>query len=622
MVARSHRGVGADTIRLWDAVTGAHQRTLTGHTFFVNSVAFSPDGRTLASGSDDNTIRLWDAVTGAHQRTLTGHRWDVTSVAFSPDGRTLASGSSDDTIRLWDAVTGAHQRTLTGHTDTVFSVAFSPDGRTLASGSSDNTIRLWDAVTGAHIRTLRGHKLDVNSVAFSPDGRTLASGGGEDDHTIRLWDAVTGAHQRTLTGHTWDVESVAFSPDGRTLASGSRDGTIRLWDAVTGAHQRTLTGHSRSVESVAFSPDGRTLASGSRDGTVLLWELTPSATTTATVSVSPSEVPSPAIGEPLTLSINIAEGENVAGYQGTVQFDTAAIRYVESANGDFLPAGAFFVPPVVDGNRVTLASSAINAVSNGDGTLATITFEVVEVKASTVTLSEVTLVNPDGDLSSPLVENGEVIEPAQLVGDVNKDGVVNILDLVLVGSNFGQTGENRADVNEDGVVNIVDLVLVAGAFGNTAAAPAYTQALGSYGTGNPSPTAADVEGWLAQARELDLTDATVRRGIIVLEQLLAALTPKETTLLPNYPNPFNPETWIPYQLATDSDVTLTIYTSKGAVVWRFELGHQPAGFYTARAQAAYWDGRNANGESVASGIYFYQLRAGDYSALRRMVILK
>ena len=472
----------------------------------------------------------------------------------------------------------------------------------------------WHLPDGATARLGKGR---IAEIAYSPDGTRLAVGGGIG---IWLYDTATDQEVSLLTGHTFIVSSVAFSPDGRTLASGSggwsEDYTIRLWDAVTGAHQRTLTGHKNDVSSVAFSPDGRTLASGSGDGTVLLWELDPSATTTATVSVSPSEVPSPGIGESITLSINIADGENVAGYQGTVQFDTAAIRYVESANGDFLPAGAFFVPPVVDGNRVTLASSAINAVSNGDGTLATITFEVVEVKASTVTLSEVALVDPDGELSYPQIENGEVTEPPQLVGDVNADGVVNIQDLVIVGSNFGKTGQNAADVNGDGVVNIVDLVLVAGAFGTTAAPPAlHTHALTML-------TATDVQGWLTQARGLDRTDATLQRGVIVLEQLLAALTPKETTLLPNYPNPFNPETWIPYQLATDSDVTLTIYTSKGAVVRRFELGHQPAGFYTARAQAAYWDGRNASGEVVASGVYFYQLRAGDYSALRRMVIVK
>ena len=580
----------------------------------------------VVGGVRDNTIRLWDTDSGAHIRILEGHWTAVTSVAFSPDSRTIASSSSKG-IRLWDAASGAYIRILEGHRGNVSTVAFSPDSRTLASGGSynDHTIRLWDVDSGEHIRTLEGHTNWVTSVAFSPDNRTLASGG--YDRTIRLWDADSGVPIRTLEGHTSWVLSVAFSPDGGTLASGSGgrgdDNTIRLWDADLGAHIRTLSGHTDEVDTVVFSPDGRTLASGSYDGTMLLWELTPAATINATVSVSPSPVQSPGIGEQLTLSLKIVDGENVAGYQVTVGFDSTALRYVAGANGDFLPAGAFFVPPVVEENRVTLASSAIGGVSNGDGTLATLTFKVVEVKASTLTLSQVALADSDGEISTPQLENGEVTEPPQLVGDVNRDGVVNIQDLVLVGANFGKTGENKADVNGDGVVDIVDLVKVAGALGNVATAPALLR------VGNTDRyslramlTAADVQGWLTQARGLDLTDATLQRGIIALEQLLSALTPKETLLLPNYPNPFNPETWIPYHLAHPADVTLVLYDTKGAVVRQFELGHHPAGFYTARSKAAYWDGRNANGESVASGVYFYQLRAGDYSAVRRMVVVK
>ena len=334
------------------------------------------------------------------------------------------------------------------------------------------------------------------------------------------------------------------------------------------------------------------------------------------MSITPSPVPSPAIGESLTFSLNIADGENVAGYQATVTFDTSALRYVSSANGDYLPAGAFAVPAVVTRNAVTLAATSLAGESKGDGTLAALTFEVVAVKASTLTLSDVILSDSAGVGSQPHVENGEVIEPPQLAGDVNQDGVVNIQDLVLVAGRFGQSRQNSADVNGDGVVNIQDLVLVAGAFGNTAAAPsAYPQVLAML-------TATDVKQWLTQAQQLDLTDATSQRGVFFLEQLLAALTPKEMALLPNYPNPFNPETWIPYHLAHAADVTLTVYDTKGAVVRQLDLGHQPAGFYTARAKAAYWNGRNERGESVASGVYFYQLRAGDYTALRRMVILK
>jgi serine/threonine protein kinase/Tol biopolymer transport system component len=259
------------TIKLWDAASGQLLRTLQGHSAIVRSVAFSPDGHTLASGGygQDHTIKLWDAASGQLLRTLEGHSSIVFSVAFSPDGRTLASGSGDYTIKLWDAASGQLLRTLEGHSSAVFSVAFSPDGRTLASGSRDHTIKLWDAASGQLLRTLQGHSDSVESVAFSPDGRTLASGSYDD--TIRLWDAASGQLLHTLEGHSSTVVSVAFSPDGRTLASGNNI-DIKLWDAASGQLLRTLDDES-GVRSVAFSPDGRTLASGSGDKTIKLWDV-------------------------------------------------------------------------------------------------------------------------------------------------------------------------------------------------------------------------------------------------------------------------------------------------------------------------------------------------------------
>ncbi len=248
------------------------------------------------------------------------------------------------------------------------------------------------------------------------------------------------------------------------------------------------------------------------------------------------------------------------------------------------------------------------AVYNRSGETQEITLpELVTSVATGVESTTHTLPNYDGEMYLRM--------KPQNPADVNGDGVVNILDLTLVARAFGKDGL-QGDVNGDGVVNVFDLVQVAGAIGGGGAAPS------AYSLDPSIVSAADVEKWLALAQGLGVGDANFQRGIRFLEQLLAALTPKETTLLPNYPNPFNPETWIPYRLAQEAEVAITIYDTKGTQVRRLALGNQAAGHYAERGKAAYWDGRNEDGEAVASGIYMYQFRAGDYAASRRMVIVK
>ncbi|WP_115384530.1 WD40 repeat domain-containing protein [Jannaschia formosa] len=269
--ARLATGSWDATARLWGTVTGAPLATLKGNNAGVLSVAFSPDGARLATGSADGTARLWDAATGEPLTAMEGHGDWVRSVAFSPDGARLATGSDDRTVRLWDPVTGEQLATLRGHGGAVRSVAFSSNGARLATGSMDGTARLWDAATGEPLATLRGHEGTVYSVAFSPDGARLATG--SEDGIARLWDPARGEPLATLEGHGSFVFSVAFSPDGTRLATGADDGTARLWDAATGELLATLEGHGRLVNSVAFSPDGTRLATGADDRTARLWDV-------------------------------------------------------------------------------------------------------------------------------------------------------------------------------------------------------------------------------------------------------------------------------------------------------------------------------------------------------------
>lgn len=278
-------GSGDSTVRLWDVEFRSQIGSpLTGHTGTVYRVKFSSTGL-LASVGGDGAVRLWNSDVGTKVGVLTGHVGDTYGLAFSPDGKTIASSGSDRTVRLWDVAT--HKQIgapMTGHTDEVYSVVFSPDGTTLATGSADDSIRFWDVATrkqiGAPLKATPG---DIDSVAFSPDGALLAAGG--SDKVVRLWDVRTKALRSSasaLRGHTDNIYNVAFSPDGRTLATASVDDTTRLWDVASGKQIGKPLAGVGDVDAVVFSPDGRTLADGGDEKVVRLWDLDARPLTTPT----------------------------------------------------------------------------------------------------------------------------------------------------------------------------------------------------------------------------------------------------------------------------------------------------------------------------------------------------
>ena len=329
-------------------------------------------------------------------------------------------------------------------------------------------------------------------------------------------------------------------------------------------------------------------------------------------------------GDTFMVNISAETAFDLAKWQLDIAFDPAALEALSVNEGDFLTMNGGTTS--FQGGSIDNAAGTITGLSaerdddqgvTGAGTL----FEV-ELKAKLSGETKLTLQNLQFDVitrdtSADPYEITLTIEEQLIAGDVNRDGQVNILDLVLVAQQFGQSmpTDSPADVTGDGVVNILDLVRVAQNFGNTAASAAPVAI-------TENVDSAMVETWIAQARLKDDGSLAFKQGIENLQNLLASLIPEKTALHRNYPNPFNPETWIPYQLAAPAEVALTIYDMNGQLVRRLAVGHQAAGMYQSRSRAVYWDGRNQLGESVASGLYFYTLTADNFTATRRMVILK
>ena len=562
----------SSALHLWDVATGTLRDVLRGPYNFMDHISYSPDGNILAVTTEVG-IYLWYVTAPGIPYYQFSPQVLNPQTAISPNGEMLATGRL-----LWDISTG----TLRGNFDQGFlsrtgttaieNVSFSSDGKTLAI-SEWNRVMLFDVDRRILVHTLTGHvgrAQDVKSISFSPDSSILATGSvffdTHEKGELFLWDVATGQQKTNFPKHVGNVYSLSFSPDGKTLAAGIDD-TVHLMDAKTGEIFNTFPKKGGIVYSLSFSPDGKTLVTGS-DDKVRLW-------TVAT---------------------------------GTIRttFDTSF--------GEHTP-NIYSVKFSPDGR--TLAASIYNTVHLWD--VATNDIKAI-LKGHVDDVYSVDFSSDGNLLASGSVDGTALlwdVKMAQhLKTDVNSDGIVNIIDLLIVGSQFGQKGENEADVDGDGVVNIKDLLLVAAAFGNVPAAPTLQHDT------NEHLTPEVVQQWIEEARKWNFTDVTLQRGIAMLEVLMTMLTPKEIKLLPNYPNPFNPETWIPYQLTKSAEVHISIYAVDGKLIRTLDLGHQPMGIYQNKSRAAYWDGRNALGEPVASGLYFYTLTAGDFTATRRLLIRK
>lgn len=253
------------------AATGRSIHVLIGHTSWVGSVAWSPDGLHLATAGGDGTVRTWLAVSSKGVRTLRGHDREVWSVAWSPNGRRLASAGRDGTARLWDIGTGEAVRTLAGHDGEVWAVAWSPDGGRIVTAGADGTLRLYETRTGDRVSTFTGHAAAVRAVSWSPDGSRIASGSA--DRTAQIWDAKSGEVVTSLTGHGGAVASVAWSPDGARVATASADRTARTWDPASGQELIVLSGHIEAVNAVTWAPTTVHLATAGDDQTAQIWDV-------------------------------------------------------------------------------------------------------------------------------------------------------------------------------------------------------------------------------------------------------------------------------------------------------------------------------------------------------------
>ena len=504
-------------------------------------------------------------------KTITKPGTYVKAIDFSVSGSRLIAGTlynnTEWNVQVYDGNTfeylhGTDYKSSSGTGGWITGIASRKGWYEAAVAGTFPKVHLYNTKSNITLKTFNTNDR-VNALAYRPDGDRLAAVDARGRLYIFWTDHKNGTRRllRTRDEHAGEVRAVAWSPNGSILATSGNDGTVRLWNSEGSVNYAVLRGHRQSVRGVAFSSDGSMLASGSSDG-IRIWDA--------------------------NTERHLRTITHHSGVEGLVFHPSKPMLAVDTST-----------------TRIILYNAATGQwMQDIDGVGGPVSF------------------HPNGKFLAACFN--KMIRIYKLVTanrlDANKDGEVDIKDLIEVAKNYGKTGTNNADVNNDNRVDIKDLTAVAKAINPDFAAPPLEN--------QPATlpfTAEEVRQWIQDAKEQGV-DA---EGIATLEQLLqtvlwkpAETPPQETALLANYPNPFNPETWIPYQLAKPAEVTVAIRTADGKLVRTLALGQLPAGVYQDKRRAAYWDGTNEQGERVASGVYFYTLKAGDFSATKKMLIRK